>query len=112
MVLMSCTFGFNIFTIFSFYVKINAKTSYETLATDIGLTVLWSAIYSVPSLLVIFVGALLRRNVGNFFTKRFNLIQFSLQKGRETGILVHKTIHLITDKMAIKQVSLFIKFQE
>lgn len=63
MVLMSCTLGFNIFTIFSFYTKMNAQNAYTDLQTDMLSSLPWCAIYTTPPLTVIFVGAVLRRKV-------------------------------------------------
>lgn len=73
MVLMSCTLGFNIFTIFNFYMKTNEKISSYILRTDIALSILWSAIYTLPAFTVIFIGASLKRKVFNrkCFEQRF-----------------------------------------
>lgn len=60
---MSCTFGFNLFAIFDFYKKITTNTYYKTLQIDIIMGVLWSSIYSLPTLLVILIGALLSQKV-------------------------------------------------
>lgn len=105
MILSSCTFGFNIFTIFNFYNKTNSEPKNYNFFSDTLLSILWMAIYSVPPLTVIFVGAFLRRYVSAFNVEKLFHLLF-LRKGRETGIIIHKTIRLTSDKATVKQVSI------
>lgn len=108
MVLMSCTFGLNIFSIFNIYKQTSAKNMHYTLE-DINLAILWSAIYSFPTLMVIFVGAVLSQQVRKSVEKSTFLFTFHcIRKGRKTGVNIYKTIAFISDKQTIKEVSLLL----